>query len=131
MRMSLTQPTDLRVKTKERFLLRNPRLYHEVYSYFRPRTEVCLRLGGHKHYFLGAQAPKCSPVVPGLLLYFGAQSLLGGHNSRLWGAQAVICGARPRNAFTPYAWRRACTLHPCKPPCDAIIQKSASKNITL
>ena len=42
--------------------------------------------------FLGAQAPKCTPVAPGLLLSFGAQSLLRGHNSRLGGTNSDLGG---------------------------------------
>ena len=86
-------------------------------------------LGEHKQYFWGAQASKCTLVASGLLLYFGAQSSLGEHNSRLQGEpQALIWGGlRPK--IPP--WHQAYTLHLCKPRSDAIIQESASKSITL
>ena len=42
-------------------------------------------------YFWEIQAPKCIPMAPGLLLFFGHNPRLGEHISRLG-------GARPRNA---------------------------------
>ena len=54
----------------------------------------------------GTQVPKCTPVAPGVLLSFGAQSSLGGAHFSRGRAQAVIWGARPRNAPQ---WRQACT----------------------
>ena len=47
---------------------------------------------GYKLYFWGAQASKCSLVSPSLLLYFGAQSLLGEQNSRLEGGTSSDLG---------------------------------------
>ena len=65
-----------------------------------------LSLGGTSSILAGAQISKCAPVASGLLLSFGAKSSLGGHNFCLGGgAQAVIWGARPRNAPP---WHRAC-----------------------
>ena len=48
--------------------------------------------GGHKQCFREAQAPQITPVASGLLLYFGAQSLLGQHNSRLGGGTSSDMG---------------------------------------
>ena len=53
---------------------------------------------------------------------WGAEFLLGG------GAQAVILGDTDPKCLP---WRRAYTLHLCKPHSDAIIQKSVAKKITL
>ena len=36
-------------------------------------------------YFWGIQAPKCTPMAPGLLPFFGHNSRLGEHISRLGG----------------------------------------------
>ena len=53
----------------------------------------------------GTQASNCSPVAPGRLISFGAQSSLGawGHTSRLGAYFLLACfrggGARPRNAL--------------------------------
>ena len=85
-------PSNSRVKTKKkkRFSARNFRLSLGVHSFFRPGTKLFSRLGGHKQYFVGAQAPKCTPVAPAC--YF-----LSEHTSRL-GSTAPKC---PQ-------WRRAC-----------------------
>ena len=65
-----------------------------VNSYFSSWDEI-LHARGHKHYFWGAQAPKCTPVAPGQLLSFGAQSSLGGHTSRLEGTSGDLEGHGP------------------------------------
>ena len=44
---------------------------------FRPETKF-YHGGGHEQYFGGSLVPKCTPVAPGLLLSFGAQSSLRG-----------------------------------------------------
>ena len=61
-------------------------------------TKFYSRLEGHKQYFWGAEVAKCTPVAPGLLLSFRAQSSLVGAHFSLEGARAVIWGARPRNS---------------------------------
>ena len=63
--------------------------------------KFCSRFRGQRQYFAGAQATKCTSVVPGLLLSFGAQPSLGGHTSRLVGtiSNGPIWGAHPRNAL--------------------------------
>ena len=53
--------------------------------------------GWHKQYFFGgAQAQKCTPVAPGLLLSFRAQSSFGGHISRLEGTSSDLGGRDPK-----------------------------------
>ena len=76
------------VKTKKESSLRNLRVCHDVCSYFRPRTKVRLRLRGHKQYFWGARAVKCTSGAPDLLLFLGGTILV-------WGAQAVFWGHGP------------------------------------
>ena len=68
------------VKTKkQRFSARNLKLRLKIFvhSCFSSWNEALRTLGGHKQYLGGAQAPKYAPVVPVLLLSFGAQSSLG------------------------------------------------------
>ena len=66
---------------KKKVSVQNLGLSLSVHSCFLSWNESLLMLGGgHKQYFWGAQAPKCTPVALGLLLFWGAQGvILGGH----------------------------------------------------
>ena len=96
-------PTDSGVKTKKKdhcykilgFAMTCTRIFvlKQKFAYAR---------GGHKQYFWEAQASKCALVAPGLLLYFGAQSSLGEHNSRLEGGTSSELG-RVRTQNGPMA----------------------------
>ena len=83
----------------------------------------------HKLCFRGAQAAKCTPVAPGLFFLGGEHNLrLGVHNSRLGGRSSDLGfhgpEVFPRRA-EPALYIFANLI------LDAIIQESASKNITL
>ena len=110
---------------KKESLFRNLRPCHDVYSYFRPRTQVYLRLVGHKQYFWGHRPRNALQWhwASGPVTLFWATIFARWGTIFAWGAQAVIWGALPE--WFPVG--RACTLHLCKPHSDAIIQKSASK----
>ena len=106
-------PTNSGLKTKKKSSARNLRLRLCVHSCFSSWNETLLTFGGHKQYFGGAQALKCIPVTPGLLLSFGAQfSLEGNFSFRevqavIWGEAAPKCSfdARPVLRFPKIAFR--------------------------
>ena len=77
------------------------RFRHEIFGFvlgftrvFCPGTRLHSRLERHQLYFEGSQAPKRTPVAPGLLLFLGAQSSLWGAYFSLGGAQAdeIVAG---------------------------------------
>ena len=82
-------PPNSGVKTKKRFSVRNLRLRLSVHSCFSSWHDMLLTIGG-------AQAPKCTPVVPGLLLSFGAQSSLERAHFSLGGTNSDLEGTAPK-----------------------------------
>ena len=64
---------------------------------FRLETRLYSDLVDHKQYCFwgGAQAPKCTPVAPGQLLFLGAKSLLGRGTFLAWGGTGSDLGHGP------------------------------------
>ena len=89
---------------EKRSSARNLRLRLGVHSCFRPGSRLYSRLRGrggggwHKQFFGGAQAPKCTPVAPGLLLSFEAQYSLTGTFLVWRDTSSDLGGTWPRNA---------------------------------
>ena len=75
-----------RVKTKRKkksSLARSLRLSLGVHSRFSSWNKTLITPGRAQAVFWVAQAPKCTPVAPGLSFSLGAQSSLEGHTSLL------------------------------------------------
>ena len=75
----------------------NLRLSLRVHTCFSSWKEILLTLFGAQAVLWGVQAAKCNSVAPGLLLSFGAQPSLRGHNSCLGGTSSDL-GGTVRNA---------------------------------
>ena len=87
-------------QNKKRSSARNLKPCFGIHSCF-SSNKMLLTLGGHKRYFEGALAPKCTPVALGLLLSFGAQFSLGGHISRWGGTSNDFGGTVPKSPPPP------------------------------
>ena len=86
-------PTNAGAKTKKKGLRREILGFVLAFTcVYRSGTSSVLTLGvDAQTVFWGAQAPKCTPVAPGLQLVWGTQSSLGGRISR-WGGTSSDLG---------------------------------------
>ena len=98
-------PINLAVKTKKKVFDAKSLVRLGVHSCFSSLNRTLLTLkGGMQAIICGAQAPKCTPVAPGLLLSFRTKSTLRGYMSYLGGTQTVIW--REHGPEMPPLWRR-------------------------
>ena len=81
---------------KKRFSARNLRLSLRVHTCFSSWNENLFSLSGAQAVFRGVQAPKCTLVAPGLLLYFRAQPLLVGTFLAWGGISSDLGGSVPK-----------------------------------
>ena len=96
-------PQNQRWRSKKWSLAQNLRLRLGFHSCFLSWNETLLTLGEAQAVFWGeGKAPKCTPMAPRLLLFWGAQSSFGGEIFRL-GAQAVTWWNGPDTVPFPVA----------------------------